>query len=88
MSAPRWLAALVALAAVAPRSAASSQATLRVTVTDSAGIAVHGAQIAVAPLGVGGRTDVTGQVALTSLPNGTYLVTARRFGFLPDSQRV
>jgi hypothetical protein len=39
-------------------------------------------------LGVRRRTDPTGRLVLSATPAGEYLVIARRFGFLPDSQRA
>jgi hypothetical protein len=83
------LTALHGRAASAQRSLTPPRAaTLTVWVADSADAAIPGAEIAIATLGVTKRTDADGRVALTSLPEGRFLVVARRFGFLPDSQRA
>jgi len=70
-----------------PRSGGRSVA-LTVSVTDTANSAVEGAEVLVPALGVVRRTDASGRLVLASLPAGDFVVIARRFGFLPDSQRA
>lgn len=68
--------------------AALAQRTVVVAVTDTGDAPVADADVLIPALGVRRRTDATGRVVLSALPNGSYVVIARRFGFLPDSQHT
>jgi Carboxypeptidase regulatory-like domain len=84
------LPALIALplAVSGAQGARGRSVALTVSVTDTANSAVERAEVVVPALGVVRRTDASGRLVLTSLPTGDYVVVARRFGFLPDSQRA
>ena len=71
--------------AAAPRTGSLA---LTVSVTDTAHAPVDGAEVVIPSLGLRGRTNVAGRLVFDSLPAGDYVVVARRFGFLPDSQRA
>jgi hypothetical protein len=64
----------------------ASSRTLLVAVFDTADSPVRDAEVLIPALGVRQRTDPTGALRLSAIPAGDYLVIARRFGFLPDSQ--
>lgn len=84
----RRLVALVGLLCASP-AGAQGRAALVVTVRDSAGRPLPGAEVRV--LAVGAlplRTDSTGTARFAAVAAGRVSVVARRFGFLPDSQRV
>ena len=55
-------------------------------VSDTTDAPVADAEVLVPALHVRRRTDPIGRLALSAMPAGDYLVVARRFGFLPDSQ--
>ena len=80
----RFLAALAGL--LAPLAAATAQ-TGRIsgTVTDSAKIAVSGAQISVVGIGLHGISNDAGRFTITGVPAGTYGLRAQRLGSRPVS---
>jgi TonB-dependent Receptor Plug Domain len=59
-----------------------------VAVSDTTGAPLPDAEVLVPSIGLRRRTDATGRLVLPAIPAGDYLVVARRFGFLPDSQRA
>jgi hypothetical protein len=59
-----------------------------IAVADTADVPLSDAEVLIPALGVRRRTDVTGRVVLPPAPVGDYVIIARRFGFLPDSQRT
>jgi hypothetical protein len=59
-----------------------------VVVTDTIDAPVSDAEVLVPALRVRRRTDPIGRLLLSAIPAGDYVVVARRFGFLPDSQRT
>jgi TonB-dependent Receptor Plug Domain len=61
---------------------------LLVVVSDTTGAPVSEAEVLIPALRLRRRTDPIGRLALPAISAGDYLVIARRFGFLPDSQRA
>lgn len=68
--------------------ATSGRTTVVIAVSDTSDTPLADADVLIPSLGMRGRSDATGRVVVSALPSGHYLVIARRFGFLPDSQHM
>lgn len=84
--------ASLSIIAIAPRSASAQDAhtpgSILVTVRDSSGAGLAGAQLSVRGTTVRGITDDEGKVQLSSVPSGRVYLDVRRLGFHPVSVQV
>jgi hypothetical protein len=64
-------------------AARAQDGIVRGRVTDSAGVAIVDADVAIVEVHALTRTDVLGRFTLTKLPRGEYVVSVRRLGYQP-----
>lgn len=82
----RHLQSLVVACVMAVSGAAAARAqdgSVRGRVTDSAGVAVADADVAIVEIHVLTRTDAQGRFTLAKVPRGQYEVSVRRLGYQP-----
>jgi hypothetical protein len=80
--------AALIVAAGAARAADAQDGVVRGTVSDSAGLAIADADIAIVEIHALTRTNAQGQFTLANVPRGTHELSIRRLGYQPTRLKV